>query len=137
MLVRVNRHSGEIMKVMTTPVARTGADGAPTLAEGEHKIFGIETRVLVAAGLLGVLTYGMFAYDPVPRKPKPKKGFSFGFSRGKEKGYARRAVTGADLDEQIEEEVARDEEEIDEEFESTDVDDEDLDDGGEDEDEDE
>jgi hypothetical protein len=123
MLVRVNRHSGEIKKVMTTPVAKTAADGSPAL-EGEHKIMGIETRVLVAAGLLGVLTYGMFAYDPVPRKPKPKKGLTFG-DEPKDKGYSRRVMSQSEIEQEAELEVARDEAEIDEEFDATDVDDED------------
>lgn len=124
MLVRVNRHSGEIKKVMTTPTAKTAADGSPA-PEGEHKIMGIETRVLVAAGLLGVLTYGMFAYDPVPRKPKPKKGLTFGSEAAKDKGYSRRAPTQEEIEEEAEREVEADAAAIDEEFEATDVEDED------------
>lgn len=125
MLVRVNRHSGEIKKVMTTPITRTGAEGASQPVEGEHKILGIETRVLVAAGLLGVLTYGMFAYDPVPRKPRPKKGLSFGDEPAKDKGYARRKVTQDELEDAAERQVVADEAAIDEEFDATDVEDED------------
>lgn len=136
MLVRVNRHSGEIKKVMTTPVARAGADGSVTPEAGEHKILGIETRVLVAAGLLGVLTYGMFAYDPVPRKPRPKKGLSFGVSSSGDKGYSRRNLSEAELDDAMEAEVERDEAEIDEEFDATDVED-DVEDEEDEEDEDE
>lgn len=123
---RVVRHTGEIKKEMTTPVARTGADGT-VVEQGEHKIMGIETRVLVAAGLLGVLTWGMFAYDPVPRKPRPKKGLSFGGAKTADKGYTRRNLSESELDEAMEAEVERDEAEIDEEFETTDMGDEDED----------
>jgi hypothetical protein len=116
---RVNRHTGETIDMTRVKV---GADGTAT--ETEHKVMGIETRVLVAAGLLGVLTYGMFAYDPVPRKPRPKVGGSSGSWLGDEsrdKGFSRRK-----LEDQIEAEVDAAEAEIDDEFEHTDLEDEDV-----------
>jgi hypothetical protein len=122
---RVNRHTGETIDMTRVKV---GADGTAT--ETEHKVMGIETRVLVAAGLLGVLTYGMFAYDPVPRKPRPKVGGSSGSWLGdsRDKGFSRRK-----LEEQIEAEVEEAEAEIDDEFEHTDIEDEDEEDEDEDE----
>ena len=122
---RIVRHTGEIKKDMDAPDpgAKTAGDGS-----GEHRTFGIETRVLVAAGLLGVLTYGMFAHDPVPRKPRPKArgpfvdGLAFGGAKAGDSGYARRKI-----EEDIEREVDAAEEEIDEEFEHTDLDEDELD----------
>lgn len=111
---RVNRHTGEVKKDMVVAGA-TASD-----PEAEHKVLGIETRVLVAAGLLGVLTYGMFAYDPVPRKPRPKtSGGTFLDEPGRSKGFSRRK-----MEEDIEAEVEAAEAEIDDEFEHTDLEDE-------------
>lgn len=124
---RVVRHTGEVKKDMdaeqTGGLARVGADGAPV----EHRTFGIETRVLVATGLLGLMAYAVFKHDPVPRKPRLKDdaraaGFD-GLSSGKrDHGYARRQI-----EDQIEKEVDEAEEEIDDEFEHTDLDDDELD----------
>lgn len=124
---RVVRHTGEVKKDMDAEQAggqaRVGADGAPV----EHRTFGIETRVLVATGLLGLMAYAVFKHDPVPRKPKLRDGARAagfdGLSRGKsDNGFARRQ-----LEEQIEQEVDEAEEEIDDEFEHTDLDDDELD----------
>lgn len=121
-MMRMSRHTGEIKKDMDAAV---GADGAPAAQSGEHKTFGIETRVLVATGLLGVMTYAIFKHDPVPRKPRLKgdaRGAFDSFSSGtKQNGFTRRQ-----LEEQIEQEVAEAEDEIDDEFEHTDLDDDEL-----------
>lgn len=124
---RVVRHTGEVKKDMDAEqaggLARVGADGTPV----EHRTFGIETRVLVATGLLGLMAYAVFKHDPVPRKPRLKDdaraaGFD-GLSSGKrDHGYARRQI-----EDQIEKEVDEAEEEIDDEFEHTDLDEDELD----------
>lgn len=117
---RVTRHTGEVKADLTQ--TKVGADGQATTEE--HKILGIETRALVAAGLMGVFAYAIFKHDPVPRKPKPKSsaidGFLFGGSSGK-KGYSRRQ-----LEEEVEQEVDELEDAIDEEFEHTDLDEDEL-----------
>ncbi len=124
---RVVRHTGEVKKDMdaeqTGGLAKVAADGTPV----EHRTFGIETRVLVATGLLGLMAYAVFKHDPVPRKPRLKDdaraaGFD-GLSSGKrDHGYARRQI-----EDQIEKEVDEAEEEIDDEFEHTDLDEDELD----------
>lgn len=124
---RVVRHTGEVKKDMDEAQnAKAGggdASGAGGGAPAEHRTLGIETRVLVATGLLGLMTYAIFKHDPVPRKSRPKNSGTMFLSRGKkEDGFSRRK-----LEEEIEQEVDEAEEEIDDEFDHTDLDDDELD----------